>query len=249
MNEELVKKLRYLRLPNLTARWTDYIRQASTDTKLSHEKWLTQIVQDEYNHRKNNAAERRIKQANLPQKYTLDTYPFERQPKLNRKELLNLHDSLDYMRAPRNVIFMGPTGCGKTGLATSLLVNAIVHGHTGRYVLFQKLAETLYHAIADHSENAVLDEYLRCDCLLLDEIGHLPLEQVQIGQLFHLIHQRHQLKRTTLITTNLGFSQWDSFLQSKELASALLDRLTEGSDIINMSACKSLRAKPRIISS
>jgi DNA replication protein DnaC len=247
MNDELAQQLRYLRLPNLAARWSDYIHQAA-ETKLSHVKWLTQIIQDEYNRRKNNAAERRIKHARIPEPYTLDTYPFARQPRLNRKELLNLHDSLDYMRTARNVLFMGPTGCGKTGLATSLLVNAIHHGHTGRYVLFQNLADTLYRSVADHSEKAALHEYLRCDCLLLDEIGYIPLEPVQVGLFFSLIHQRHQLRRPTLITTNLGFSQWGSFLQNNELTSALLDRLTADSHIINMSACKSLRTKPRTIS-
>lgn len=247
MNDSLVKQLRYLRLPNLAARWTDYIQQA-TDTTLSHEKWLTRIIQDEYKRRRNNAAERRIKHAHIPELYTLDTYPFESQPKLNRKAILNLHDSLDYMHTTRNVIFMGPTGCGKTGLATSLLVNAIHHGHTGRYVLFQKLTETLYKSVADHSEKAALKEYLRCDCLLLDEIGYIPLEHVQVGLFFTLIHQRHQLRRPTLITTNLGFSQWESFMQNSELTSALLDRLTSDSLIINMKACKSLRTKPRTIS-
>ena len=247
MIDQLVKQLRYLRLPNLAARWTDYIQQAA-DPKLSHEKWLIRIIEDEYKRRKNNAAERRIKQARIPEPYTLDTYPFERQPKLNRKELLNLHDGLDYMRTARNVIFMGPTGCGKTGLATSLLVNAIHHGHTGRYVLFQELTETLYQSVADHSEKAALKDYLRCDCLLLDEIGYIPLEPVQVGLFFSLIHQRHQLRRPSLITTNLGFSQWGSFLQNNELTAALLDRLTADSHIINMKACKSLRTKPRTIS-
>ena len=61
-----------------------------------------------------------------------------------------------------------------------------------------------------------------------------------MGQFFTLMHKRHK-KKTTLITSNMGFSDWGSFLLNTQLTSALLDRLTASSHVINMKECKSLR--------
>ena len=55
-----------------------------------------------------------------------------------------------------------------------------------------------------------------------------------------MIHKRHK-KKTTIITSNLGFSEWGSFLHNQHLTAALIDRLTENSHVINMKDCDSLR--------
>jgi DNA replication protein DnaC len=80
------------------------------------------------------------------------------------------------------------------------------------------------------------------DCLLVDEIGYVKMESVQVGLFFTLMHTRHK-KKTTLITSNLGFQQWLSFLQNNQLTAALIDRLTENSHVINMTKCVSLRPR------
>jgi DNA replication protein DnaC len=156
--------------------------------------------------------------------------------------VLALYDSFEYMRASRNIIWLGPTGCGKTGLATSFLTHAIEKGHSGRYVLFAELIDELYRSVADHSEQKVLRRYLRYDCLLIDEIGYVEVEPVQVGLFFTLMHKRHKNK-PTLITSNLGFDDWGGFLQNAHLTAALIDRLTENSHVINMKGCRSLRPK------
>jgi DNA replication protein DnaC len=88
----------------------------------------------------------------------------------------------------------------------------------------------------------VLKRYLSYDCLVIDEVGYVEVEPAQVGQFFTLMHKRHK-KKTTLITSNLGFSEWGSFLHNKHLTAALLDRLTETAHTINMKACNSLRDK------
>lgn len=52
----------------------------------------------------------------------------------------------------RNIIFMGPTGTGKTGLATAFLIHAIDNGYNGRFITFPDLVEQLYQSVADHTE-------------------------------------------------------------------------------------------------
>jgi DNA replication protein DnaC len=78
--------------------------------------------------------------------------------------------------------------------------------------------------------------------LLVDELGYIEVEPVQVGLFFTLMHKRHK-RKPTLITSNLGFSQWTSFLKNNALTAALIDRLTENSHILNMKNCVSLRPK------
>ncbi len=125
-------------------------------------------------------------------------------------------------------------------------MRAIERGYSGRYVLFAELVEELYASVADHSEHKVIKRYLGYDCLLIDEVGYVEVEPVQVGLFFTLMHRRHK-KRSTLITSNLGFSEWRSFLKNDHLTAALIDRLTDDSHVINMTKCVSLRGKPNKI--
>jgi len=241
MNEELAAKLKYLRLGRLLECWGDYLKMAAKK-RLSHGRMLTHIINEEYRVRQENARRLRLKRACMPEPFVMETFPFIRQKKLNRKMILALYDSLEYMSASRNIIWLGPTGCGKTGLATSFLTHAIDQGHTGRCVLFAELINELYQSVADHSEQKVLKRYQSYDCLLIDEIGYVEVEPIQVGLFFTLMQKRHKNK-PTLLTSNLGFSEWGDFLKNDHLTAALIDRLTENSYVINMKGCVSLRAK------
>ncbi len=241
MNDELAAKLKYLRLGGLSAHWDDYLKLAAKK-RLSHARVLEHIIDEEYRSRRENARRLRLKRARMPEAFVIETYPFTRQPKLNRKLVQALYDSLEYMREHRNIIWLGPTGCGKTGLATSFLTHAIDQGYTGRHVLFAELVDELYRSVADHTEQKVLKRYLSCDCLLIDEIGYVQVEPVQVGLFFTLMQRRHRTK-PTLLTSNLGFDDWGGFLKNDHLTAALIDRLTESSHVINMKGCVSLRTK------
>jgi len=241
MNEDLAEKLKYLRLGGLLAHWDEHLKTAAKQ-RISHARLLTRIIEDEYRIRKENACRFRLRRARIPEPFVIETFPFNRQPKLNRKMILALYDSLEYMHAGRNIIWLGPTGCGKTGLATSFLTHAVRQGHSGRCVLFAELINELYQSVADHSEQKVLRQYQAYDCLLIDEIGYVDVEPVQVGLFFTLMQKRHKNK-PTLITSNLGFSEWGQFLKNDHLTAALIDRLTENSHVINMKGCVSLRPK------
>lgn len=239
MNEQLVEKLKYLRLGGLIAHWDDYLKMAA-DQRFSQARLLTHVVEEEYRIRRENARQLRLKCAHIPEPWVLQTFPFDRQPKLNKKRILALYDTLGFMKNNQNIIWLGRTGCGKTGLATSFLVHIINQGYSARYVLFAELVAELYRSVADHSEQTVLKRYLACDCLLIDEIGYVEVEPVQVGLFFTLMQKRHK-KKPTLITSNLGFSEWGSFLKNDHLTAALIDRLTESSHVINMKQCVGLR--------
>ena len=241
MDETLSTMLRRLRLSNLLGNWDPYVNLA-LKRRWSPEGLLRHVIEQEYQAKIENARLGRLRRAKIPQMLELETYPFDRQPKLDRKKILSLYDSFTYMTERRNMIWVGPTGVGKSGLATAFLLQAIHRGYTGRYVLFQDLIEEMFAAAADRSEAIVLKRYLAYDCLLIDEMGYVEMEPAQVNMFFTLMHKRHR-KRPTLLTSNLGFSEWSSFLKNDHLTAALVDRLTELSYVINMKKCVSLRPK------
>lgn len=239
MDEQLTRTLKYLRLYGLLEHW-DELLAVARKRKYSHVRLLKYVLEEENRIKSDKARKLRLKRARIPEPLLLETYPFNKQPRLSKKKILSLYDAFDYMERHRNIIWVGPTGSGKTGLATAFLTQAIERGHTGRHVLFAELVAELYASVADHSQRKVLKKYLSYDCLLVDELGYVEAEPEQAALFFTLMHKRH-LNKTTLITSNLGFSEWGAFLKNAHLTAALIDRLTANSYVINMTRCRSIR--------
>ncbi len=198
MNEELAGKLKYLRLGGLLAGRDEYLK-LSAQKRFSHGHLLTHIVEEEYRLKRENARKLRLKRACIPEPFVIETYPFDRQPNLSKKMIMALYDSFDYMKSSRGIIWLGPTGVGKSGLATSFLVHAINQGYAGRHIPFAELVAELYRSVGDHTEDAVLKRYGAYDCLQIDEIGYVEVEPVQVGLFFTLMQRRHK-KRCTLLS-------------------------------------------------
>ena len=241
MDQDLLKMLKYLRLSGLAGNFDRFVDKAKTED-ISHVRWLKAIIEEEYRLKQENARKRRLSRAKIPEMWLFQTFPFARQPKLDKKKVAHLYDAFDYMTHARNIIFFGPTGVGKSGLATAFLIQAIDRGYNGRFILFPELVELLYKSVADHSEEKLIKTFASYDCLLIDELGYVQLEPVQVGLFFTLMQKRHK-KKINLITSNLGFEQWASFLKNDHLTAALIDRLTEVSHVVNMKNCVSLRPK------
>ena len=146
MDKELSAMLKYIHLNGLLANWDQYLKLAQ-DKNFSHVRLLKYIIEQEYSIKKENSRKRRLNRAKIPEEYVMETFPFDKQPKLNKKKVLSIYDSLEYMRKNQNIIWIGPTGCGKSGLATAHLIQAINYGYSGRFVHFPELIETLYKFI------------------------------------------------------------------------------------------------------
>ena len=241
MDEELRKILKYLRLGGLLAHWDELLAEARHG-RFSHERLLRHVLEAEHRVKGENARLLHRKRAHIPEMLEIETFPFVHQPKLERKQIMSLFDRFDYMTKQQNIVWLGPTGCGKSGLATGFLLQALDRGYRGYFITFPELLAELYASLADRSEEKVLRQYARYDCLVIDEVGYVEIEPAQVGLFFTLMQKRHKTK-TTLITSNLGFSEWGSFLKNKHLTGALLDRLTETGHPINMKNCVSLRVK------
>ena len=146
MDQELLKMLKYLRLSGLVSQFDRFLEKAKTED-ISHVRWLKAIIEEEYRLKQENARKRRLARAKIPEMWLLQTFPFARQAKLDKKKVTHLYDAFDYMTQARNIIFFGPTPVGKTGLATAFLIQAIDRGYNGRFIVFPELVELLYKSV------------------------------------------------------------------------------------------------------
>jgi len=241
MTDDIQKQLKLLGLRHLSGNWETTLAKAKRK-KPSYFRFLKEIIEQESQICRERRRISRIKRANIEELLVLETFPFSKQPRLKRKMILEEYDSLEFMQKKQDMLFIGPTGCGKTGLATSFLVHAINNDYRGCFTDFKDLVDELYASLADHSEEKAIRKYTSYDCLVIDELGYIPITKEQAGLFFDLMRKRHK-KKSTLITTQLAFSEWNSFLQNRHLTAALIDRLTVCCTIFNLEKCVSIRPK------
>jgi DNA replication protein DnaC len=194
--------------------------------KASYEALLVALFRAQYQDQIERSIQSRIRNARVPEKWSLATFPFDRQPGVEARVIRQL-GTLDFVGRAENLVLVGPPGVGKTGIATGLLLRALESGYRGRFLRAQDLFDELYASLADRSTRKLLNSLTRVDVLLVDEMGYLNLRPEQSNAFFKLMEERYVAKRTTLITTNLAYDAWYEFLGNKKMVEALLDRLRQ----------------------
>lgn len=184
---------------------------------------LYRLLTEESAYRRERSLAYRLREAQLPWRWSLDSFPFEHQPGLNKAQILTLA-GLDFLRRNENLVLIGRTGVGKSGIAIGLLREACVNGFRGCFYSAQALLDELYASLADRSTTKLLSRLSRFQPLLIDELGYLSLKPEQVNAFFRLMDQRYG-RVSTILTTNLDYPDWYALFQNKPLVDALLDRL------------------------
>ena len=141
---------------------------------------------------------------------------------------------LQFVPKAENIVFIGDTAVGKTGLASGLLLKALQNGYRGLFISAQDLFDDMYTSLADRSSRRLIDRLSRMDVLLIDEMGYLNLRPEQTNIFFKLMEKRYR-RKSTIITTNLDYDQWQTFLGNKDLVAAMLSRLRHQCHTIRIS--------------
>jgi DNA replication protein DnaC len=223
VDDELDQLLNGLKLHTLRQRIDGELAFAQEHAP-SYSEWLKRLLRQEYNAQQDRFLEYRVQRAKLPERWSLATFPWDRQPCIDRRVIEQLAE-LDFVPRATNVVFVGPTGVGKTGLASAILLQALYRGYRGLFVKAQDLFDEMYTTLADRSTRRLLNSLVRLEVLLIDEMGYLNLRPEQSNIFFKLAEERYAKGRATLITTNLDYDEWYAFLGHKEMVAALLDRL------------------------
>jgi DNA replication protein DnaC len=222
MNDDLEQLLVNLKLRQLKQILGRELERAEKEQP-SYTDFLTRVLREEYQTQQTRFLEHRIRRARLPERWDLQTFPWDQQPGVNRTMIEQLAE-LDFVDRAANLVFIGPTGVGKTGLASAILLRALQAGYRGLFIQAQDLFDDMYRSLADHSSRRLLDKLARIDLLMIDEMGYLNLRPEQSNIFFKLMEERYG-KKATIISTNLEYDEWYAFLGHKEMVGALLDRL------------------------
>jgi DNA replication protein DnaC len=222
MTEELEQLLKNLHLKKILDLVDDETQRAERD-QIPYQEFLLRLMRPQGYAKQEKALEWRIKNAKLPERWSLETFPFKTQTGVDRRQMKTLAE-LDFIKSSENIVFIGPTGVGKTGLASSLLLKALQNGYRGQFVRAQDLFDEMYASLADRSSRKLLKKLAHLDLLLIDEMGYLNLRPEQTNIFFRLMEERYN-RRSTLITTNLDYDLWHEFLGQRSMVEALLSRL------------------------
>ena len=221
MNTKITDLLMKLKLFGMTTCIRDVLKQADNKGR-STEDVLLELLEAEYREKQIRSLNNRIIHARFPEEWTLSSFPFDQQPAVNKLQIMNLA-KLSFIERHENIIFIGKTGTGKSGLAMGLLRQAILNGYRGRFYDAQVMLDELYASLADRSTPRLLKKIFNYDLIVIDELGYLNLKPEQVNMFFKLISMRYR-KKPTIITTNLSFDEWYDVFKQKELVDALLDR-------------------------
>jgi DNA replication protein DnaC len=223
-NEELQQLLINLKLKAIGTRLDEYLSAAERNgTPIAT--LLTQLLRAEWQARQQAALAARLERARLPETWTLETFPFKIQTGVKERQIRTFAQ-LEFIPKAENIIFIGETGVGKTGLMSGLVLKAVQNGYRALFIKAQDLFDEMYASLADRSTRKLLRSLARVDVLGIDEMGYLNIKPEQTNIFFKLMEERHH-RRPTLITTNLPYSAWQEFLGNRALTEALLSRLRE----------------------
>jgi len=222
MNDDLEQLLKALHLRKISEILDAQLAKAERE-HLPFEKLLARLLRAEWQHRQETALAWRIKQARMPEQWTLESFPFKQQSGVDQRQIRTFAE-LAFVAKAENIVFIGGPGVGKTGLACGLLLKALLNGHRGVFVRAQDLFDEMYASLADRTTRRLLNRLSRVPLLVIDEMGYLNLKPEQTNIFFKLMEERYR-RFATIITTNLDYDEWSSFLGNQRLVAALLSRL------------------------
>ena len=199
MNEDLEQLLQNLKLKTIAARFDEMLAGAEQNGT-PVQTLVTQLLRAEWHARQEKALQARIDRADFAE--------------------------LDFIPKAENIVFIGETGVGKTGLMVSLARKAVQNGYRALFITAQDLLDDMYASLADRSSRRLLKTLANVDVLAIDELGYVNIKPEQTNIFFKLMEERHR-RKPTLITTNLPYSTWPDFLANPALTKALLSRLRE----------------------
>lgn len=223
MNQQIQSYAKRLKLSWIREHFQEV--QAST-----HEEFLLKLFEEEIQQREERKVNLLLAQASLPK---VKGKPFDwtevQLPGGMTKDFLLNGEFIDQQE---NAIFYGGVGAGKTYLATLIGLNAIrKYGKSVKFYTVAGLVNRLLEANEKGTLPKLFKQIEKLDCLILDELGYIPLHRQGGELLFQVISMCYEAK-SIVITTNLQFGQWNHVFGDPILTEAVIDRLIHHSHLV-----------------
>ena len=216
-----------------------YVLEYSPDNDDLKE-FLTSALQAELDKRQLNRQMKSLRLAGFPTKKRFEDLIMDDLPQDGR-EAIPVLKALDFLKEPRNVIFIGNSGTGKTHMAIAIGIQACEQNYR---VAFRTAAALINEMVEARNENRLsiyIKQFRKIDLLIVDELGYVTFDLAGAELLFQLLATRYETM-STIITSNLAFSDWVKVFHDRTLTAAILDRITHHALILNMNG-KSFRQR------
>lgn len=239
MNPATLDKMRSMRLFGMLQSFEAVLQNASFKS-FSQDELIAHLVDAEWEDRHNRRLERLLRNARFRYQASLNEMDYHTPRGLDKGLILRLSNG-DYIRKAENVIIIGPTGVGKSFIASALGHQACMLGLRTFYANTYKLFSNLKMAKADGSYQKLIRRMEKQELLILDDFGLKPMDANARMALMEIIEDRHQ-RCATIITTQLPVKHWHEAIGESTVADAIMDRLVHSAHRINLSG-ESMRKK------
>lgn len=232
MNESIRRNLGKLRLSGM-ASTLELRLQEARGNGLDHVEFLELALQDEIDIREQRALQRRLKAAAFRESRSLDGFDFSFNSSIDRKQVYALATGR-FVEEPRDVLLIGPPGVGKSHLAQAIGTEVAKSGKSVLYrSIFDVVAELLEDDLAER-HHKIMTRYLKCDLLIIDDMGIKQLPPKSGEYLFEIVMRRYEVK-ATMMTSNRPLEEWGKLIGDVPAATAILDRFLHHASVIKIS--------------
>ena len=221
-----------LRLPAIKLIWPDFADCADKEG-WPGARLIAALAVHEVAERDRRRIERHLSEARLPPGKTLDSFAFDAVPMISRAQVMSLCSGDSWLEKGANLIMFGPPGGGKSHLAAAIGLALIEKGWRVLFARTTDLVQKLQVArrkLALESALAKLDKY---HLLIFDDLAYVTKDQAETSVLFELISARYS-RRSTLITANQPFGEWNRVFPDPAMTLAAVDHLVHHATIFEM---------------
>ncbi|MDC9719788.1 MAG: IS21-like element helper ATPase IstB [Gammaproteobacteria bacterium] len=233
---ELKAQASTLKLYGLLAHWDELVDNSGK----GRPPWIKQLIEWEVVERHKRGLERRLNNAHLGRFKPLADFDWE-WPELCDRAMVSELMSLAFIDRAANIILVGPNGVGKSTIAQNIAQQAVIQGHTALFVNAAQMLNDLASQDGDSGLRRRLRHYSQPQVLVIDEVGYLSYGNRHADLLFEIINRRYE-EKSTIVTTNRPFGEWNEVFPNAACVVSLVDRLVHHSDIVVLEG-KSYRMK------
>jgi len=228
---EITRYSKELRLPVFRNEFEQVARDAAKESA-DYETFLLRLMEREYDTRLENRKKAQVRQAGFPAKLYLHDLKRDLLP-ADAAEKLTMLERLDFVGSGRNIILAGNPGTGKTHIAVGLGLKACLQGYKVYFTTVHGLLTQLRESHAQRTLRQMELRFEKYDLVICDEFGYISFDKQGAELLFSHLSLRAG-RKSTIITTNLGFDRWEEIFGDAVLTAALVDRLTHKAHLVNM---------------
>lgn len=222
LNDDLKQRLEALQLHGLLAHWSD-MPEAITG-------WLPTLADWEEDERAQRGLQRRLRMARIGRFKPLSDFDWDWPTQCDRAAINELM-ALSFIDQANNVVLVGPNGVGKSTIAQNLAYHAVMQGHRALFTTAANMLSDLASKDGDYALRRRLSFYASPPLLVIDEVGYLSYGPRHADLLFEIVNRRYEAK-STIITTNKPFAEWQEVFPNAACVVSLVDRLVHHADIL-----------------